>query len=150
MLKKTVTYEDYNGVERTDTLRFNLSRTELLKLSMELPDGLIETVQNGQGENNDEEVAVKLVEKLGGDGVLDFIEKLVLKSYGVLHEDGIHFEKSEELSKKFSQTLAFDAIMMEFMTDSDAAAEFVNKIVPAQVLAQMNNAPAKLPVNPTN
>ena len=32
MLKKTITYTDYNGVERTEDFYFNLTRAELMEM----------------------------------------------------------------------------------------------------------------------
>lgn len=32
MLKKEITYIDYNGVERTETFHFNLSKAELMDM----------------------------------------------------------------------------------------------------------------------
>lgn len=137
MLKKTVTYENYNGVEQTKTLYFHLSQMEIVKLSMKLPDNVKESVPEDPNAINNEVLASQLVDNLGGEGVIDFIEQLVLKAYGVLSEDGEQFDKSEELTKAFSQSPAFDAIMMEFMTDANAAAEFVNKVIPAKMAAKL-------------
>lgn len=137
MLKKTITYENYNGVEQTKTLYFHLSQTEIVKLSMKLPDDITNTVPEDVNAVDNEALASQLVDNLGGEGVIDFIEKLVLKAYGVLSEDGEQFDKSEEITKAFAQSPAFDAIMMEFMTDANAAAEFVNKVIPAKLAAKL-------------
>lgn len=133
MLKKTVTYEDFNGNSRTEELRFNLTQTELVELAMELPDGVSDAVGDDPSKVDQETAARKLMETLGGKGVFEFIKKLLLKSYGVMSADGRRFDKSEELTKEFSQTLAFDTIMMDLMSDDIAAAEFVNGVIPSKV-----------------
>ena len=138
MVTKTVIYNDFDGNSRTETLNFNLTQTELVELAMELPDGVSDTIGEDPNKVNQEVAARKLLETLGNKGVFDFIKKLLLKSYGVKSSDGRRFEKSEELSKEFSQTLAFDTILMEFMSDDEAAAKFANGVVPSNVATKVN------------
>lgn len=133
MIKKTVTYEDFDGNMRTEELHFNLTQLELTEMAMELPDGFIESMDGDPSKVDGNAAAARLAETLGGKGILDFIKKLVLKSYGIKSADGRKFEKSEELTKDFSQTLAFDAMIMEFMQDDIKAAEFVNGVIPAKL-----------------
>ena len=40
MLKKTITYTDYNGLERTEDFYFNLTQAEILDMEMSYPGGL--------------------------------------------------------------------------------------------------------------
>lgn len=150
MLKKTVNYTDFDGNERTETLYFNLTQTELIDMAMNLPGGVTETVGNDPDKIDTEAAAVELMNKLGGHGIINFIKEVVLKSYGVKSEDGRRFIKKPELTEEFSQTLAYDAIIMEFMTNDVAAAEFINKIIPANVLDKMTatmKGNAQLPKN---
>lgn len=127
MLKKTITYKDFDGNERTEDHYFNLTQTELAEIALGLPDGLSEI----DAAESNEQAAMKMINKLGGDGVFKFIKELMLKSYGI-RVDGRRFEKSDQISREFSQTLAFDAMFMELMTDDVAAANFVNAVIPAE------------------
>lgn len=150
MLKKTVTYTDFDGNERIETLHFNLTQTELIDMAMGLPGDVTETLGDDPSKIDPETAGIALMNKLGGQGIINFIKELVLKSYGEKSEDGRRFIKDETITKEFSQTLAYDAIIMEFMTDDVAAAEFINKIIPASVLDKLTNSmkgDAKLPVN---
>lgn len=131
MIAKTINYTDFMGTERTEELHFNLTQTELVELSMDLPDGLVESVNAENGEVDPNTVGMKILEALGGKGVFEFIKKLLLKSYGRIAEDGRRFEKSEKLSEEFSQTIAYDTIVMELMSDEEAAANFVNNVLSA-------------------
>lgn len=138
MIKKTVNYVDFDGNERTETHYFHLTQTELVEIAMELPEGLSESVGTDPTKI-DEKIAVpKVLEALGGKGVLDFIKKLVLKSYGIKSEDGRRFEKSEQISREFSQTLAFDKVIMELMTGDKAAVTFMNNLIPADMINKMS------------
>lgn len=137
MLKKTVKYEDFNGNERVEDCYFNLTQTELVDMAMDLPEGFMESFGNDPSKIDGNAAAAKMIESIGNKGILDFIKKLLLKSYGIKSEDGRRFEKSEEISKEFSETLAFDTIFMELMSDDAAAADFINKIIPAKVVDQI-------------
>lgn len=134
MLKKTVTYRDYDNNERTETLWFNMNRFELTEFAAELPDDLFKGLS---GENNMETVS-RIANEMGSKGVIDFIKNLVLKSYGEKSEDGRRFKKSPELSEEFSQTIAFDTFMSELLSDDNAAANFVNSIIPADMAEKLS------------
>lgn len=132
MLKKTITYKDYDGVERTEDHYFNLTQTELAEIALDLPDGISEIDVT----ESNEKAAMKLIDKLGGKGVFKFIKDLMLKSYGI-RVDGRRFEKSEKISTEFSQTLAFDTMFMELVSDDVAAANFVNAVIPAEAASKL-------------
>lgn len=136
MIKKTVTYEDFNGVETTEDLYFNLNELELTELAADLPDEMVETV----GEKPTEETAAKALSSLGTKGILEFVKNLLLKSYGVKSADGRMFIKNEKVLDEFQYGGAFSAIVMELMTDDKAAADFVNNIIPAKLAAKLVDA----------
>lgn len=137
MIKKVVNYEDFDGNQVSEELCFHLKQTELMEMAMELPDGVSEILGDDPS-NVTEEAALKLVDKLGNKGIMDFIKKLVLKSYGK-RVSGTRFEKSEELTKEFEQSLAYDALIMELITDNDAANDFMARIIPAGIADKVGN-----------
>ena len=122
MLKKTITYTDYNGQERTEDFYFNLSKSELMELEMSTSGGLAEMIK-------------KIVAAQDAPAIISIFKKLVLQAYGEKSPDGKRFIKSEELSTAFSQTEAYSTLFMELATDADAASKFVNGIVPADAAA---------------
>lgn len=148
MLKKTVTYEDFDGNKRTEELYFNMTQTELTEFAMELPDDVTKIFAANTGKVTEDE-ALQIVNTLGGKGIYSFIKQLVLKSYGVRAEDGRRFVKIDDqgrpLSVEFSQTLAFDAILMDLMSSEQEAAAFTNGIIPAKLAekAQIQALPSK-------
>lgn len=135
MLKKDITYTDYDGQTRVETCYFNLNKTELLEVALDLPDGVVENVE---GKSNDA-IARVLMESLGSKGMFKFIKDLIIKSYGVKSADGKRFVKSPELSTEFSQTPIFDDMFMEMLSNEKVAADFVNAIIPASLVAQLAN-----------
>ena len=124
MLKKTFTYVDFNGVERTEDHYFNLSKAELMEMELSTTGGLAEMIN-------------KIVAAQDAPAIVKIFKDLVLKAYGQKSADGRRFIKSKELSDEFSQTEAYSQLFMELATDADAAAKFVNGIVPA-----MDNKPS--------
>lgn len=147
MITRTIPYTDYNGIQRKEKFYFDLTQFEATEIAVELPDGIIEELS--EDGTNQQQTAIHLMEKLGRKGVMDFIKKIVLKSYGVKSTDGRRFIKSEELSTEFSQTPAFSAFMMKLMTDDKEASSFINGVIPAELAAQMaaKNAAAMIEEN---
>lgn len=117
MLKKTVTYTNYNGVECTEDFYFNLTKAEIMEMELSTSGGLADMIQ-------------KIVAAQDAPAIIKIFKDLVLKAYGEKSPDGKRFIKSEEISTAFSQTEAYSIIFMELATDADAASAFVNGIVP--------------------
>ena len=120
MLKKTVTYVDYNGVERTEDFYFNLSKAEVTEMELSVRGGLSAMLE-------------ELVKSGDNTRIVEIFKDLVLRSYGEKSADGKRFVKSKELSEAFSQTEAYSEIFMELALDEKAAAAFVNGILPANL-----------------
>lgn len=136
MITRIVEYTDYDGNKRKEKFYFNLTQFEATEIAMEMPDGVIEEIEEGEEQRV---TAMHLTEKLGKKGVLDFIKNIVLKSYGVKSPDGKRFIKSEELSTEFSQTPAFSSFMMRLMTDDMEASKFISGVIPAELAAQIQS-----------
>lgn len=118
MLKKTITYTDYNGVERTEDFYFNLNKAELIELELRHADGF-------EGYLN------QLIKADNRDELVDLFKKIILMSYGEKDPSGKRFIKSDELTQAFVQSEAYSELFMELATDDKAAAAFINGIVPA-------------------
>lgn len=137
MLKKEITYTDYNGTQRTENFYFNLSKAEIMEMEMGTNGGYTELVQ-------------KIIEAQDTAALIKIFKDLILKSYGEKSLDGKRFIKSEEISVGFAQTEAYSELFMELATDDKAAAEFVNGIIPADVAAEamkQNQPPLNIPAN---
>lgn len=121
MLKKTITYTDYNGAERTEDFYFNLTKAEVMEMEMSTTGGLAEMIQ-------------KIVAAQDAPAIIKVFKDLILKAYGEKSPDGRRFMKEDEngrpLSDKFKQTEAYSILFMELATDTDSASKFVNGIVP--------------------
>jgi hypothetical protein len=116
MLKKTITYVDFNDVEKTETFYFNLTRAEITKMELSTEGGLGEYIK-------------QISEAKDGEKMMAIFEKIILMSYGEKDPSG-RFVKTEKLSAEFSWTAAYDQLFMELCLNPDKAAEFINGIVP--------------------
>lgn len=124
MLERQITYTDYNDQERTETFRFNLTKTEITEMQLSSVGGLNELIQ-------------RIIESDNQPEIIKVFKEVILKAYGEKSLDGKHFEKSEALSKAFSETPAYDILFMELATDSKKGAAFINGIVPKALAEEM-------------
>lgn len=127
MIKRNITYEDFNIPPNlvTESFYFHLSKAELLELEVSYEGGLGATME-------------RIIDSKDNKSLLAEFKKLILLSYGVRSENGKAFIKSEQLRDEFSQTAAYQTLFMELATNSGAAAEFINGIVPKDMVSAMN------------
>ena len=124
MLKKIITYTDYNGVERTEPFYFNLSKAELMEMELGVTGGMMEMLN-------------KIIDAKDAPSLMKTFKEMIMKAYGVKSDDGKRLIKSEELSTAFTQTEAYSVLFMELITDDKAAADFVNGIIPNEIQAEV-------------
>lgn len=117
MLKKTITYTDYNGIERTEDFYFNLSQAEIMDMEMSIEGGLSQKIN-------------KIVDAKDNVTLYKLFTDIITKAYGEKSSDGRRFIKSKEISESFIQTEAYSVLLNEFITNSDSAVKFVNAIIP--------------------
>ena len=117
MIKKTITYTDYNGVERSEDFYFNLSKAELMEMELGTTGGLAETIE-------------RITAAQDGPSIIKHFKNIILKAYGEKSDDGKRFIKSDEISKAFSETEAYSILFMELATNPDEAAKFINGVIP--------------------
>lgn len=117
MLKKTITYTDYNDVERTEDFYFNLTKAEILEMEASKVGGLSNIIQI-------------IVNSQDASEIIPLFKEIVLKAYGEKSLDGKRFVKNKEITEGFAQTEAYSQLFMELATDDKAATAFINGIMP--------------------
>ena len=121
MLKKTIKYEDYDGVEKSEDFYFNISETELTKLDAKYDGGL-------------RTMLYKIVDAKDISEIMTMFEKILHIAYGEKSTDGKHFWKKDpdghDLADAFEQTPAYDKLFTELLSDPDYAAKFIEGILP--------------------
>lgn len=123
MLKKTITFTGFDGVERTTDLYFNLTKTDLIDWSADSPQGI----------QYDMQIAIDNQDKRK---LLDFVKDLIFRSYGIRDADGVHFDRSPEISRRFMNSAMYDALLLEIFGDEDGtvAAAFINGLMPPDLV----------------
>lgn len=117
MIKKTITFEDFNGETRTENFYFHMSEAELLEMEASMKGGLSTFATAIANSDNSEEL-IKL------------FKKLVLIAYGVKSDDGRRFIKNDDIRQEFTETNAYSQLFMELATNSEKALEFFNGVIP--------------------
>jgi hypothetical protein len=123
MLKKSITFVDFDGKERKEDFLFHLSKAEIAKLELSTKGGLVKTVESYVAEKDAAQI-------------IDLFERIIRLSYGEKSLDGREFVKTEEVFNKFYYTEAYSILFMELMSDSNMAASFINGIMPQEVKDQ--------------
>lgn len=127
MFTKTITYTDYFGKKRTEDYYFNLNKAELAEMELSTAGGMHDMLK-------------KIMEAQDMPQIVKIFKQLILKSYGEISVDGKRFIKSPELSEAFSQTEAYSELFMELASNPDAAAAFVNGVIPADMSKAITEA----------
>ena len=117
MFKKTMTYTDYNGVERTEDFYFNLDERDITKMELSTSGGLDQYIKKISAEQDLPKI-------------IALFEELIDASYGIKSADGKYFVKDKDELFKFKSTQAYSDLYMELATDDKKAAEFINAITP--------------------
>lgn len=125
MLKKVITYTDYNGEDRTEPFYFNLSRSELVDMAIGDKIDLGQKLRSISEETN----KTKL---------MDAFKEIIKASYGIKSDDGRRFIKNDEVFEEFTQTEAYANLITEIVFDASKAVEFINGIMPKKFLDEIN------------
>jgi hypothetical protein len=118
VLKKTITYEDFNGETVVEDHFFHLSKAELVELELSHEGGLSVSLQ-------------KIIDSEDGKAIIAEFKNIILTSYGKRSDDGRRFIKNQTFRDEFESSEAYSTLFMELVTDADAAVEFINGIIPA-------------------
>lgn len=133
MLKRTFTYTDFNGNERKEEHFFNLTKAEIMEMELSTTGGLAEAIQ-------------RVVAAQDTPEIIKIFKTIILASYGVKSPDGKRFMKKKpdgtRYADEFAETEAYSDLFYELATDADAAAKFINGIIPAGLDL---NGPTALP-----
>lgn len=130
MLKKTITYTDYDGNERTEDFYFNLTKAECMEMELGTAGGMQKMIE-------------KIIAEQDNRKIVEIFKDIILKSYGEKSPDGKRFRKSADISADFASTEAYSELFMELASDAEAAAKFISGVLPENV--QEGNQPVMLP-----
>lgn len=126
MYTKTINYVDFNGNKRTEDFYFHLTKAEVIMW------------MTTDKEYTLDKVVHQLIEQSNGQKVMEIFKDLIIRSYGVKSLDGKRFTKSQEVKDAFVESEAYSTLFMELISDAKAASEFINNIMPKDLMDQVN------------
>lgn len=127
MHKETVTYTDFDGVERTEDVYFNLSEAEILEMQLSVAGGYDKRLE-------------RIVAAKSQPEIIAEFKDMLLKAYGQKSEDGRRFIKTPALTEEFMQTPIYSQLYMKYALDDEAGAAFMNGIMPKDMIDRMAEA----------
>ena len=125
MLKKTIKFTDFNDQEREEEFYFHLSQAKIIRWNMLYikTGGLKEHLE-------------KIMREEDGGALFDFIEKMILDSYGKKTPNG-GFLQNDDIRSEFESSSAYSKLLMEMIEDADMAASFLNAIIPKEMETEL-------------
>lgn len=131
MYKRSITYTDFDGVERKETFYFNLSKAEITQLELETPGSFSGYIQ-------------QIIDAKSTTELIKLFKKFIDLSYGIKSPDGRRFIKNQEALTEFKETEAYSEFFMDLVSNTDLAIEFMNGIMPQLTPEQQKEVDAKL------
>lgn len=125
MFRKDIEYTDYNGNKRKEAFHFNLSKAELMEMELSTSGGFQQYIN-------------RIINAQDTPQLVKVFKELILKSYGEKSDDGKRFIKNDEIRDAFSQTEAYSELFMELATNTEAATEFVNHVIPSDMAEKVD------------
>lgn len=129
MLKKSITYTDYNGVERTEDFYFNINKAELVELELGTEGGITQKIN-------------RLSQTLNGPEIMKLFKDIIMLAVCDKSLDGRRLIKNKEISEGFTQTEAYSVLLMELISDPDKASDFIKAVLPTPETSSIPAPPA--------
>lgn len=117
MVKKAITFTNFNGEEKTEDFYFHLTEADLIGLNLEFGKDGIEKAMEDFTVNED------LL------GIYNFMQKTIAMAVGKKTPDG-RFVKSDLIKENFISSQAYSDMLVEFFEDPDKFTAFVEGIIP--------------------
>lgn len=142
MYIKTIKFENFNGDPIERKYYFNLTKSDIKKWNLEENGGFLARLERIQNTGDGKELST-------------FIEELLSKTYGEKSDDGLRFMKttadgSRSLYEIFKETNAYDVLFDELTSDEKAATDFINGVLPAQLIKEAEEARKQGLIEPLN
>ncbi|QFG08721.1 hypothetical protein PBI_INGRID_46 [Arthrobacter phage Ingrid] len=125
MIKKTLTFKNFRNETETESFYFNMSEGELTKMQVAAIDQKTESFSDKLD---------KISKGLQGKELVEVIDDLVLRSYGVKSTDGKRFVKNPELLEEFTSSGAYSVLITELFSLEGSLTEFINGVVPEDLI----------------
>lgn len=114
MIKRTINYVDYNGVEKTEDFYFHITSRDADMIQGSVEGGFVNKMQ-------------QYLEEGKAFALLTAFETLILKAYGKKTPDG-RFVKNDEIAIEFTQTAAYEKFYKETFSSEENLVGFFNEL----------------------
>jgi hypothetical protein len=132
MIKKDVTFVNFNDEKETETFWFHISKSNLTDHMVRLKPKFEDAKKRLEGEKK--ELTIEDVYL-----ILDLIKEITKLAYGERSEDGKRFRQTEEVWQNFRDSAAYDALLTGFMEDPASGMEFMQAVMPKDLIEQATN-----------
>lgn len=130
MIRKTLTYLDYEGQEHTKDFYFSMSQTEFSLLNNQIPGGFESYLKRIQEDHNEEKL-------------LDLLTTFIVEGYGERTPDGLGFIKEDaqgrKLGKLFLCTEACDNLITELLEKENNIGAFLTGMMPKSIQGKVES-----------
>lgn len=123
MIRREITYKDFNGTKKKAVLYFHVTKTELTSM-----------VASGIA---DPDAIRDVIDSKDKKRMYEMMNNFILGSYGIKSEDGEQFVKSKEVREAFLYSAAYDAFMTDLMSSDKKASDFVRGVFPVEVMEEI-------------
>lgn len=117
MIKKNVTYKNFEDIEITETLHFHFTEAELVELESSEEGGLTAWGETLKESGNIEEILAAL-------------KKIIGKAYGEKMDGGRRFVKNDLIVDSFKSSEAYSTLLFQLLENPTEAGEFFKALVP--------------------
>lgn len=120
MFVDKITYTDFDGVERTEECRFNLTDAEVVQLELQEKGTFTDLLR-------------RIIDAKNTSEIITEVDRLLMASYGEKSPDGRYFDKSPEVKARFKSSAMYSQVFMKLMTDDEYGANFINNVIPKDI-----------------
>lgn len=117
MLKKTITFKDFNGESTKDDFYFNLTQAEVAEMELSAEGGMQEFIK-------------RITKTRDQAKLVALFKELIMKSYGERSIDGKRFYKNDQIRADFAASGAYSELFMELATNTQSAIDFIVNVFP--------------------
>lgn len=138
MLEHTITYDDFDGNERTDTFFFHLTPSSITEIAMDVLGF------DAPPDINVQKILERIIARGNASEILNTFKSLIEKAVGIKSEDGRRFIQTKEITDNFMQSNAFQELFMRLMQDEKFRDDFFEGVLPpklAEKFSQVRNEP---------
>lgn len=131
-----LTFEDFNGNTQTRDLHFHLSKTDLIKLAAAMDSDSRKDLADRLTQRAKEDAKNGVTTDLSATeivGIADMLDIIIMAAYGIKSEDGMRFDKSDEIREAFKASPMYSELFMSITQDQQSLNNFMNQVLPKDV-----------------